>query len=92
MRWAFVTVARSRPNFPLRVWLMRIVEKQRVYTFCQDPEFGPADAVVIQALRIKFGADASWVRRQHKNSRTDDDRFLDRVCHEEHREPELVPQ
>jgi hypothetical protein len=68
---------RSRPNFLLRVQLMRLAEKQRMYAFREDSEFGSADAVVIQTLGIELSADASWVRRQNENSRTDDDRFLD---------------
>jgi hypothetical protein len=76
----------------MRLQLMRLAEEQSMDAVCENSEFRPADAVVIKALSVKFSADSPWVRRQHENSRTDDDRFLDRVCHEEDREPQLVPQ
>src|SRR3546814_8574129 len=43
-------------------------------------------------MRVQLRLHLSRMRRHHENAVADDQRLLDRMGHEQHREPHIVPQ
>src|ERR1051326_4895071 len=67
-------------------------EQKIVDAAMQRLERGHADRREAEMLRVELGLDAAGVRREHENAAADQQRLLDRMGDEDHREADLLPQ
>src|SRR3979490_622294 len=55
-------------------------------------EFGRSDGGEAEIVRVELGLHPSGMRREHQDPAADEQRLLDRVGDEDHREADLLPQ
>src|SRR5262249_53377866 len=75
-----------------KVGLDLVGEQEIVDAAMQRRELGRADRLESEMVGIELGLDAAGMRRQHQDAAADEQRLLDRVGDEDHREADLLPQ
>src|SRR5260370_37750797 len=71
---------------------LRAVEKHRFDLAIELLEARCRDRVGSEPAGVELSANLTWMRSKHEDASSEDQRFLDGVCNEQHRERRLVPQ
>src|SRR5215212_9620655 len=72
--------------------LYLVGEQQLVDAPLQRIESGRAHVAKADVAGIELGLHAAWMRGEHEDAVADQQRFLDRVGDEDHREADVLPQ
>src|SRR5262249_30440182 len=75
-----------------KVRLDFVGEKQVVDTPVQRLELRRADRRKAEVVGVELGLDPAGMRREHQDAAADQQRLLDRMGDEDHREADLLPQ
>src|SRR5712672_2681433 len=75
-----------------KVGLDLVGEQEIVDAAMQRLELGAPDRLEAEMMGVELGLDAAGMRREHQDAAADQQRLLDRMGDEDHREADLLPQ